>query len=84
MKCLEENYEHLKGIINCYDGYKYFELFKFLNNYNKPQNDDFESRILRGDNLEKEEIKLLKDIYLGNIKCDNLKTRIRGKKHERL
>lgn len=84
MKCLEENYEYLKGIINCYDGYKYFELFKYLNNYKKTQNDDFESRISRGDYLEKDELKLIKNIYVGNIKCDNLKTMIKEKTHERL
>ena len=84
MKCIEENYEHLKGLINCYDGYKYFELFKYLNNYNKIDNNDFESRLLRGDYLNKEELNLIKDIYVGNIKCNDFETKIKEKTHERL
>lgn len=62
MKCLENNYELLQNMINDYEGYKYYELFKYINNNEFEKNNNLYEKLKNGDNIE--DLTEIKNIYL--------------------
>lgn len=67
MRCIENNYEVLKNVISHYDGYRYYELFKYINNKKYNETNDLYENLKIGNDVEN--LKEIKKIYLeGKIK----------------
>lgn len=67
MKCVENNYDVLKNTIENYDGYKYYELFKYINNTKIEIPNNLYEQLKIGNDVD--DLHKVKKIYLeGKIK----------------